>query len=151
MDEALDFLQRMYLPGYMVVEDCTCSSGSARFTARPVEPQVTALSDEYLTPRGGHIILSQMLYLAFQDMMVGEGRRDNGVLENLGFAGQLVLTGLNYRFKKKIPLDENIPGEIRLTRFRPGSHPVFYYDFDLANGSVVGSTRGMVAPLRSEG
>ena len=58
MKTTLDFLKRVYFPGYMTITDIDFSGNNAYFNFRPVEPPVMLYTD-YFTPRGVHISISQ--------------------------------------------------------------------------------------------
>ncbi len=144
---ALDFLGEMYLPGYLTV----CGQGDyvgrdkAFFVFNPVEPQVTLLSDKYVTPRGTHIMVSQASYCFFE-YIVGQEMLNIEVdgLRNLGFDGRLKLVEFNQKFRKEIPISRGLQGRFDLKRLRVGTMPVVKMDFDFGGRAITGSLTAVI-------
>jgi len=136
----------MYLPGYMTILNEDYSKGKAWFDFKPVEPQVTVLSDKYLTPRGTHICLSQSSYCFFEKLIEDGGHFNPEELHQLGFDGRLKLVEFNQRFRKEVKLSEILQGRLELTKLRWGKMPLLKMDFDLGNKSITGNLVGVIAP-----
>ncbi len=146
METAIQFLERMYLPGYMTILSEDYSGDKAWFDFRPVEPQVTILSDRYLTPRGTHICLSQSSYCFFERLMIDRGYFNPGKLHQLGFEGRLKLVEFNQRFRREVKLSDLLQGRLDLTKLRHDKIPILRMDFDLGNRAITGSLTGVIAP-----
>jgi len=145
MNTSIQFLEAMYLPGYMTVLSEDYSGNKAQFDFRPVEPQVTVLSDNYLTPRGTHICLSQSSYCFFEYLMNNEGLMDPEELRGIGFEGRLKLVEFNQRFRREVNLSDNLQGSLTLTKLRHGKIPVVKMDFELGNRAITGNLTGVIA------
>lgn len=146
MTSAIQFLKKMYLPGYMTICAQDYDNNKARFDFKPVEPQVTVLSDRYLTPRGSHILLSQGLYCFSEIILCRTGEYDEDTLQKIGFEGRLKIVRLDQRFRREIPLDNNVEGRLDLTNSRLGKMPILKFIFNLGSGSITGSIVGVIAP-----
>jgi hypothetical protein len=144
---AIEFLRKMYLPGYMVIKNQNYGNNKqAWFNFQPVEPQVTVLSDKYLTPRGAHIFLSQGLYCFAEQIIPSSGYCSNNELQQLGFEGRLKMVEINERFKKEIELSNIVQGRIILTKMRMGKMPIIKFNFDLGERGIVGDLTCVIAP-----
>jgi len=146
MKTAKQFLEEMYLPGYMTILSEGYGGNKAWFDFMPVEPQVTVLSDRYLSPRGTHICLSQSSYCFFERLMVDREFFDPEELQGIGREGRLKLVEFNQRFGREVPLSNNFQGRLVLTKLRHGKIPIVKMDFDLGNRSITGNLTGVIAP-----
>ena len=146
-ETAFEWLSQMYLPGYMTLDSEDYDGRSACFKVRPVEPQVTVLSDKYLTPRGTHIIVSQASYCLFEQL-VSRGNLPLTVdeLRGVGELGRLKLVEFNQKLRKELPLSGRLEGRFSVTRLRGGAMPVVKMDFDLGNRAITGNLTGVIAP-----
>ena len=146
METAIQFLERVYLPGYITILDQDFSGNKARFDFRPIEPPVTVLSDRYLTPRGTHILLSQGAYCFSEKLMIDNDLFDRETIERWGLAGRLKLVEFNQKFRKEINLSDTLQGRLTLTRLRPGKIPIVQFDFELGYRASTGNMTGLVSP-----
>lgn len=147
MDNSFQYLERLYLPGYMTLVSEDYDGNTGVFGIQPKEPQVTVFSSRYLTPRGSHISISQAGVCLVEQLM-RQCVLDFDITDFRDFTseGRLKLIELNQRFKRELRLDAPIEGRFTLTHFRPGKIPVLKMDFDLGNRSFVGNLTGVIAP-----
>ncbi len=146
MQTALQFLKKMYLPGFMSVINLDFSDNILYFDFMPVEPRVTVLSDKYLTPRGSHICLSQASYCLFERLIQQKEIADTQSVRNIAKQGRLKLVEFNQRFRIEIGLSKTLQGKLTITKLRPGRMPLIKIDFNLANRSITGNLTGVIAP-----
>ncbi|MDP3917347.1 MAG: hypothetical protein Q8Q42_03600 [Nanoarchaeota archaeon] len=148
MISTTQFLESIYLPGYMTVLNADYSGNVGLFKFKPAEPPVTILSDRYLTPRGTHISLSQG-GICFVEQMIHEDKLDDLTIEELRGTtreGRLKLVEFNQRFRREVGLSDSLQGKMILTKHRSGKIPVVRFDFDLGNRSVIGDFTAVIAP-----
>ena len=132
MDSAIEFLTKMYLPGYMVIQNQNYGCDKqAWFDFNPIESQVTVLSDKYLTPRGTHIFLSQSVYCFAEQLITSLDYYNSQDLQQLGFDGRLKMVEINEKFRKEIELSNIIQGKLILTKIRMGKLPILKFNFDI--------------------
>ncbi len=147
METRFQFLERLYLPGYMTLKSEDYSRRDAVFRFAPTEPPVTALSTKYLTPRGAHIFISQGGLCLIEYVLEQEGF-DMSIQEyrELTFQGRMKIVELNQRFRREVSLDTDLQGRIMLTKIRWGKMPLVKMDFDIANSAITGNLTGFLAP-----
>ena len=146
MKSALQFLEEMYLPGFLSVLDLDFSGNTAWFNFMPVEPQVTILSDQYLTPRGTHISLSQSSYCFCEEIIRRKEYMELAQIRNMGTTGRLKIVEFNQRFRAETKLNQILQGKLIISRFRWGKMPVVKMDFDLNEQAIAGDLTGVIAP-----
>ncbi len=150
MSNSLEFMKtRMYLPGYMSVKTLDYRGDHLDFSFVPVEPQVTILSSQYLTPRGMHICISQAVY-AFAEELAERGRLGLDVkeLRDVYLKGRLKLVEMLHRMRRELETTSTLPGRLNLTKFRQGSMPVIKMDFDIGDNALCGYLVGVIAPRK---
>jgi len=148
METMLEFLKKkIYLPGYMgiLTQDYDKKSGVFDFT--PMEPPVTIFSDEYFTPRGAHIFLSQAGFCLLDKVIETEGF-DMSVQDyrDLSLQGRMKIVELNQKYRRELRLNENLQGRLDLTRIRWGKSPLVKIDFDIGNRAITGNMICLLAP-----
>lgn len=145
METAFDFLERVYLPGFMSLTSMEGDSNKAYFNFYPIEPQVTIFSERYLTPRGNHIILSQAVYCYCEELIERLGLDPNlETFREKWLKGMLKLTWLGQRFRRELGLDKKLQGRLTLTRLRTGRSPMVKMKFNLGEGAVSGDLTGVI-------
>jgi hypothetical protein len=147
MKTRLEFLNEIYLPGHVGIlsEDYQGRSGVFDFT--PIEPQVTILSDKYLTPRGDHIFISQGGLCLVENILIEEGfDMSTKEYRALTFEGRLKIIELNQKYRTEVGLDKNLQGKLDLTKIRWGKMPIVKIDFDIANKAIIENLLGVLAP-----
>jgi len=147
METRFQFLEGLYLPGYMGLQTEAYDKRSGVFDFIPIEPPVTILSTKYLTPRGAHIFISQAGFCLLEYVLERE-EFDMNVDEYkvLTAEGRLKIVELNQKFKREVGLENNLQGRMDLTRIRWGKMPMIKMDFDLADKSITGNFIGVLAP-----
>jgi len=147
METGKQFLEKMYLPGFMTVVNDDYEGNEAWFDFHPVEPRVTVLSDIYLTPRGTHICLSQSSYLFAEQLLENKEFFNPEELQKLGFEGRLKLVRFNQRFRREVALSDVLQGKLTLTKLRPGKMPLLEMNFELGSKrDITGNLTGVIAP-----
>ncbi len=147
METRFQFLERLYLPGYMGLQSEDYDKRSGVFDFTPMEPPVTILSTKYLTPRGAHIFISQAGLCLVEHVLIDE-EFDMSIDEyrELTMDGRIKIIELNQKFRREIELDKVLQGRVDLTRIRWGRTPMIKMDFDLANNAITGNLTGVLAP-----
>ena len=144
----MDSLRRLYLPGYIVLQNGgDFEENEGFFKVNPVEPPVTIYSDRYLTPRGTHIIASQA-GIVLLDYFIRRGSIGLDSSEFLDFAesGRLKIVEFNQRFRREIGLDLELDARFTLEKYRPGRIPLVCINFNLGNRDIVGDIVGVLSP-----
>ena len=141
------FLNKIYLPGYVAVLSENHSGRDSYFEFRPVEPPVTVFSDKYVTPRGTHILLSQASFCVVDNLVrSGELPMSSEEYYELGSEGRFKLVEFNQRFRREIRLDDVLQGKLTVTGLRLGRLPFLKIDFDLGSRAISGNLTAMLAP-----
>ncbi len=147
METRFQFLNRLYLPGYMGLRTEAYDKRSGIFDFTPTEPPVTVLSSKYMTPRGAHIFISQAGLCLVEHVLVNESfPMDTQEYRSLTMDGRIKIVELTQRFRREISLDTDLQGRVELTNIRWGRLPMIMMDFDLANQAISGSLVGVLAP-----
>ncbi len=136
----------MYLPRYMSVMAVESRKESMTFDFVPVEPQVTVLSSQYMTPRGAHVCVSQAVYAFAEEIAPRLFGIDVKKLREVYLGGRLRLRKILFDHKKELETDGTFPGRLDLIRFRPGRIPYIEMNYDLGDGALVGFITGVIAP-----
>ena len=147
METRFQFLESVYLPGYMELKTEDYDKLSGVFDFVPTEPPVTILPIKYMTPRGAHIFISQA-GLCLLEYVLNEEEFDMGIEEyrELTKEGRMKIIELNQRYRKEIGLDRDLQGRVDLTKIRWGKMPMIKMNFNLANRAIIGSFTGVLAP-----
>jgi hypothetical protein len=144
----LDFMGRkMYLPGWMSVSSASYDRNSLIFGFTPMEPQITTLSERYMTPRGAHISISQAAYVLLEELAVrGQLPLDLEQIRQVYLGGRLKLTDINFRMRREVGVGSPSIGRLELSRLRLGGTPFLKMHYDLAERAITGELIGMLAP-----
>ena len=147
MKTRLEFLGKIYLPGYMGILSEDYNKRSAVFDFNPTEPPVTILSTKYLTPRGAHIFISQAGLCLLENIFETE-KFDMSTEEYraLTMEGRMKIVELNQKYRKELSLDKNLQGKLSLTKIRWGKAPIVKIDFDIANRGITGNFVAIITP-----
>lgn len=147
METTFQFLEKVYLPGYMTISSEHYDGKRGVFDAQPKEPLVTILSSHYLTPGGSHIIISQA-GICLVEHLAGQGELDLDLesFRNLTCEGRLKLIELNQKFRRELPVDSYLQARFTLTKFKQGRIPVVQMDFDLGDRAFIGDLTCVIAP-----
>jgi len=147
MVTTFEFLDGLYLPGYMTLASANYDGREGHFEIAPKEPPVTILSSQYLTPRGSHISISQA-GIALVEHLIQQGELDMTVedFRDVTREGRLKIIELNQRFRRELDTTATLDGIFTLTKLKPGRVPVLRMDFDLGNRSFTGNLTGLIAP-----
>jgi len=145
METRFQFLERIYLPGYMSLQNEDYDGRSGTFKFRPTEPPVARIVD-YLTPRGAHIFISQAGLCVIEQTLETEGF-DMSVdkYRAMTFEGRMKIIELNQKYRREVGLDKDLQGRMDLTKIRWGKLPLIKMEFDLANGAIMGELIGILA------
>lgn len=147
METRFQFLERIYLPGFMGLRKEDYDGRSGTFEFRPTEPPVARIAAKYLTPRGAHIFISQAGLCVVEQVLQTEGF-DMSIDEyrTTTFEGRLKITELNQRYRREVSLGKELQGRMNLTKVRWGKLPMIKMQFDIANGAITGDLVGVLAP-----
>lgn len=147
METRFQFVESLYLPGYMGLKTEDYDQRSGVFDFSPTEPPVAAIQINYMTPRGAHIFISQA-GLCLLEYVLNEEGFDMSIEEyrELTKEGRMKIVELNQRYRKEIGLDRDLQGRVNLTKIRWGKIPMVKMDFDLENRAITGSLTGVLAP-----
>ncbi len=149
IETRFQFLERLYLPGYMTLQSEDYDKRTGIFRFAPTEPPVTVLSTEYLSPRGAHIFISQACLCLLEYVLEQEGEQEGFYMSvqeyrELTFQSRMKIIELNQRFRRETTLDRSLQGSIALTRVRWGKVPMVKMDFDIANHAFTGNLTGVL-------
>ncbi len=147
METRFQFLDKIYLPGYMGLKTEDYDKRSGVFDFVPTEPPVTILSTKYMTPRGAHIFISQAGLCLVEQVLNEEGfDMSTEDYRKLAREGRMKIVELNQRYRREIPLDKGLQGKVNLTNIRWGKMPLIIIDFDIANRGITGNFVGVITP-----
>jgi len=150
VESRLEFVGGLYFPGFMGISTEDYDSREGIFNFRAIEPKVCRVVD-YLTPRGVHIFLSQAGYCLMEYILDKEGFDISiGQYRKLARDGRIKIVELNQKYRREIPVGENLQGKMDLKKIRWGKLPMIKIDFDIDNGGVYGNLVGVLArkPVR---
>lgn len=147
MQTRFQFLEGVYLPGYMCLRAEDYHGQSGIFDFNPTEPPVAKIPLGYLTPRGAHIFISQAGLCTIEQALEREGfDLSVGEFRELTMQGRMKIVQLNQRFRREVRLGENLQGKMDLERIRWGKLPIVQISFNIANKSITGNFTGVLAP-----
>tara|TARA_Y100000310_G_scaffold213611_1_gene214562 strand:+ start:5584 stop:6069 length:486 start_codon:yes stop_codon:yes gene_type:complete len=147
METRFQFLESVYLPGYMGLRTEDYNGRTGIFDFKPTEPPVVAITLNYLTPMGAHIFLSQAGLCLIENTIKTEGF-DMGIEDyrQLTKEGRMKIVELNQKYRREVETNKNLQGRMNLTKMRWGKMPMIKIDFDLANHAITGNMVGVLAP-----
>ena len=147
MTSTFEFLEGLYLPGYMTLVNQDYEGRKGYFQISPREPPVTILSSRYLTPRGAHISVSQA-GIALVEHLINKGELEIALedFRDLTNGGRLKKVELNQKFRKELNTTSTLEGRFTVTKLKTGKIPILKMDFDLGNKGFTGNLTGVIAP-----
>lgn len=145
MISRFEFLERIYLPGYMGLKSEDYQGRKGTFDFNPTEPPVARIVN-YLTPRGAHVFISQAGLCVVEQVIESEGiGMSVDDFRELTVESRMKIVELNQKYRREVRLDRELQGQMELTTIRWGRLPIIRMEFDISNGAIHGDLIGVLA------